>query len=195
MAGENSLFVNKNGNYGIGTTEPRTPLHVLGRISTGADFTSPGSVTFFPGDGYAWFHIDNGPKDNRPMGRLRFSYGGTTGDNEVMSILQNGNVGIGTSAPQSKLHVNGDVLVSGDIFLPGADCAENFNVQSLLEAEPGTVMVINAGGNLEPSSKAYDKRVAGVISGAGQFRPGIILDKSESDIARMPIAISLYTSF
>jgi hypothetical protein len=50
-------------------------------------------------------------------------------------------------------------------------------------------MVINADGLLEPSQQAYDTRVAGVISGAGKFRPGIILDSQDSDTGRMPIAL------
>jgi hypothetical protein len=65
------------GRVGVGFGQPRTQLHVLGRISSGADFTSAGAITFFPPDGFAWFHIDNGPAGGRPLGRMRFSFGGT----------------------------------------------------------------------------------------------------------------------
>jgi len=106
--GSKSLVIAPDGNVGIGTTEPRTPLHVLGRISTGADFTSAGAITFFPPDGFAWFHIDNGPAGGRPQGRLRISYGGTPGEHEIMSLDQSGNVGIGTSSPAAKLDVQSD---------------------------------------------------------------------------------------
>jgi hypothetical protein len=54
---------------------------------------------------------------------------------------------------------------------------------------PGTVMVLDEEGALEPSQRAYDKRVAGVISGAGDFKPGIVLDKQESRMNRMPVAL------
>lgn len=101
------MIINDSGNVGIGLLEPRTQLHVLGRISTGADFTSAGSITFFPPDGFAWFHIDNGPAGGRPTGRLRISHGGTPGAQEIISILQNKNVGIGTSTPAFKLDVAG----------------------------------------------------------------------------------------
>ncbi|GHO90351.1 hypothetical protein KSF_003990 [Reticulibacter mediterranei] len=84
--------VSANGNVAIGVVTPRTQLHVLGRISTGLDFSSAGAITFFPPDGLAWFHIDNGPAGGRPTGRLRFSFGGNPGDNEVMSIDQGRNV-------------------------------------------------------------------------------------------------------
>lgn len=83
----------------------------------------------------------------------------------------------------------GNVHVSGDIILTNADCAEDFDIDVTNCAEPGTVMVLNEDGALKPSYQAYDKRVAGVISGAGNYKPGIILDKQESNDGRMPIAM------
>lgn len=106
LGGGQILNLTTSGRVGIGIQEPRTPLHVLGRISTGADFTSAGAITFYPPDGFAWFHIDNGPAGGRPIGRLRISHGGNPGDNEIISILQNTNVGIGTINPQAKLHIS-----------------------------------------------------------------------------------------
>lgn len=98
-----------NSKVAIGFTEPRTQLHVLGRIATGLDFNSAGSITFYPPDGFAWFHIDNGPANGRAIGRLRISHGGNPGDQEIVSILQNMHVGIGTSAPSQRLEVAGNV--------------------------------------------------------------------------------------
>ena len=83
----------------------------------------------------------------------------------------------------------GDVLVTGDIQLINADCAEDFDIAGLDLVEPGTVMVIDSEGALRQSDRAYDKRVAGVISGAGGYKPGLILDKQESSNYRMPIAL------
>src|SRR5208337_1993897 len=56
--------------------------------------------------------------------------------------------------------------------------------------EPGTVMVIDREGALRPSEKSYDKRVAGVISGAGDLRPGITLDKQHDKANRLPLALT-----
>jgi hypothetical protein len=83
----------------------------------------------------------------------------------------------------------GDVEVTGDIRLINADCAEDFDISGTKEFEPGTVMVLNPEGALEESQQAYDKRVAGVISGAGDLKPGIVLDNRQSIGNRMPIAL------
>ena len=85
--------------------------------------------------------------------------------------------------------VSGKLTVSDDIVLANADCAEDFDIVGLDKVEPGTVMVIDADGALRQSDRAYDKRVAGVISGAGNYKPGIVLDKQESSKNRMPIAL------
>jgi len=85
----------------------------------------------------------------------------------------------------------GDVEVTGDVRLLGADCAEEFD-GGVHTAEPGTVMVLSSEDTLEPGSKAYDKRVAGVVSGAGGYKPGIILDKkqeSNNNRRRIPLAL------
>lgn len=101
------LVVREGGDVGIGLPDPRTQLHVLGQISTGLDFRSAGSITFYPPDGFAWFHIDNGPSE-RPIGQLRISHGPNPGANELVSVLQSGDVGIGRSNPEVKLHVTGN---------------------------------------------------------------------------------------
>jgi hypothetical protein len=73
--------------------------------------------------------------------------------------------------------VAGTLNVGGDVVLEGADCAEEFDLQSNADLDPGTVVVLDRNGALEPGWQAYDRKVAGVISGAGVFRPGMILDR------------------
>ena len=82
----------------------------------------------------------------------------------------------------------GNLNVTKDITLAAADCAEDFNV-GVNGVEPGTVMVLDGSGLLCPSEHGYDKRVAGVVSGAGDYRPGMILDRRDSSQPRMPIAL------
>lgn len=59
----------------------------------------------------------------------------------------------------------------------GSDLAERFEVSDGAAAEPGTVMVIDPDnpGHLMISTAAYDRKVAGVISGAGDVATGLVL--------------------
>jgi hypothetical protein len=85
--------------------------------------------------------------------------------------------------------VSGELAVGRDITLANADCAEDFEIAEPGMTEPGTVMVLGEHGLLEPSGRAYDKRVAGVISGAGAYKPGIVLDKQRGMPNRQPVAL------
>jgi hypothetical protein len=80
-------------------------------------------------------------------------------------------------------------LGTGDIHLGNGDCAEDFDVSGADKVEAGTVMVLGEDGTLSESQRAYDNRVAGVISGAGDYSPGIVLDKRESPGNRQPVAL------
>jgi hypothetical protein len=95
----------------------------------------------------------------------------------------------GVSQSGSAGYFKGDVLVTGDVKLVGGDCAERFDLKTLEMAEPGTVMVIDDSGALRRSNKAYDRAVAGVVSGAGAFKPGIVLDQREDNAGRTTIAL------
>ena len=83
----------------------------------------------------------------------------------------------------------GDVEVTGDIRLTNADCAEDFDIVDAENIDPGAVMVLSPEGGLQLSDRAYDKRVAGVISGAGDYKPGLILDKRPTGNPRKPVAL------
>src|SRR5262249_21338618 len=84
---------------------------------------------------------------------------------------------------------DGKVVVTNDIILSNADCAEDFDVTPSETVEPGTVMVLGEEGILHPNQQAYDKRVAGVVSGAGNYKPGLVLDKQQTQPGRQPIAL------
>jgi len=106
----------------------------------------------------------------------------------VFGSSKNGNAG----QFEGNVKVTGDVSVTGqltaaDVFLSGADCAEEFD--AVVGLEPGMVAVIDDEGRLGPCALAYDKCVVGVISGAGTYRPGIVLDRRPSNGLRAPIAL------
>lgn len=83
----------------------------------------------------------------------------------------NGNVGIGTYSPASKLHVVGDIRVDGNISAKYQDVAEW--VPSREKLAVGTVVVVDNKGvnHVLASSSAYDTCVAGVITA----QPGLLL--------------------
>jgi len=87
------------------------------------------------------------------------------------------------------LNVNRDINALGDIKLVGGDLAEEFDVVGDIEADPGSVVVLAGGDNVQVSGRPYDRRVAGVVSGAGNLRPGLILDR-KSGSGRRPLALS-----
>jgi hypothetical protein len=84
---------------------------------------------------------------------------------------------------------DGNVIVTGDVSFPGADCAEEFAIQAEAVAGPGTVMALSETGELVPCSAPYEKKVVGVIAGAGSLRPGIIMGRQHGGANRQPIAL------
>ena len=99
-------------------------------------------------------------------------------------------IGVRGEGGQYAGYFEGNVYVTGDVTLPGADCAEDFEAMAVEEIDPGTVMVINFHGALCQSTEAYDRRVAGVVSGAGQFKPGLVLGRQAGKANRLPIALT-----
>jgi hypothetical protein len=189
------LRIDSNGNVGIGTTTPRGTLDVNGRnayigtIPVALGHASSG----YPGIGYNFEAQADGDwkykvTDTAYMiglgqsHRMDFNYAplGTGGNlitwNTAMSIKNDGNIGIGTTTPDStsKLTVNGNVTVTGNIAAKYQDVAEWVPSSKAMLA--GTVVVLDTAhmNQVLPSLKAYDTRVAGVVSGM----PGIILGEA-----------------
>ena len=78
---------------------------------------------------------------------------------------------------------------TGEIKFDQADCAEEFEVEDST-IEPGTVLTLgDQPGRLRISDVPYDTRVAGVLSGAGDYRPAIVLDRKDGTTNRRPIAL------
>jgi hypothetical protein len=94
----------------------------------------------------------------------------------------------GKSEHGNAAYFEGDVLVTGDVKLLNGDVAELFAADPSTIAEPGTLMSLDQTGQVAPSSTAYDRKVIGVVAGAGQYRPGMILDSGLASDAH-PIAM------
>ena len=84
----------------------------------------------------------------------------------------------------------------------GADLSEEFDIKAAPDVEgdappqqvrPGSVVSIDPGnpGKLVVSGQAYDRRVAGIISGAGGVNPGMLMGQSGSIAAGShPVALT-----
>lgn len=98
--------------------------------------------------------------------------------------------GIGILARGAALagRFEGDVEVSGDIRMLNADCAEEFDIAADQSVEPGSVVIFGEAGELVPCSAPYDHRAAGIVSGAGAFKPALILDRQQR-LGRAPVAL------
>ena len=118
---------------------------------------------------------------------------GLNGEESSLSFAHpvDGHYTIMLDGRNNKLSV-GSVLIdgnAGDVILQNGDCAEDFEIVPAAEAEPGSVMTLNDSGQLELGTRPYDRRAAGVVSGAGEFKPGLILGRRAGWSERLPIAL------
>ena len=99
----------------------------------------------------------------------------------------NGEVVIKNSNDSETIKITGS---NGDIQFLNADVAEEFEIQPdcLPDVSPGTVVVVDESGELRPCDEDYDGRVVGIVAGAGQYRPGIVLDR-KGGRNRLPVAM------
>ncbi len=119
------MVIKGDGNVGIGTTNPLTKLHIAGttdaniiRIENTVTALSSGdtigAIQFFNNDTTddspnvaASIYATAGASGGSGSLRFKTTEPGTDGDpaTDTMIITNGGNVGIGTSSPQSKLHL------------------------------------------------------------------------------------------
>jgi hypothetical protein len=151
----------------------------------------PGHLTLRDQGDHERIHMDGGTGELRVRngaGKTMLQFSCSSAALWVGGTGQEGDVLVRNGDNKTTIHLDGQ---SGDIILSNADCAEEFDVSTLTEAAPGTVMVLGDHGQLEPCCCAYDARVAGVVSGAGDYKPGIVLDRQSGAPERPRVAIAL----
>jgi hypothetical protein len=179
-----TVHINSGGNIYLGGNGQDGDLVIFPSSSTNINdlnqatilLDGAGNLTIKDGKGIDIFHIDGGGAAMR-IG----PHGGITDKGGTFIVRSKGG--------SETIRLDGD---TGDVILQNADCAEEFDISDCINPmpiEPGTVMVMDSDGKLSQSSRPYDKRVAGVVSGAGGFKPGIILDRKISENQRIPLAI------
>ena len=150
-----------NGNVGIGTATPEVKLEVHG-----------GSDASLTGGGYAQFGAVDG-------------FNLLMDNNEIIARNDGSASTLYLNAPGGNVRVSGG---SGRLITPvieitgGSDLSEQFTVNGAITAEPGMVVCIDADrpGELIVSTQAYDRTVAGIISGAGGVNTGMLMGQRDS---------------
>ena len=160
-------------NIGIGTTGPITSLHVK-HSSSGVTPTNMRGL-----------FVENNGRGNT----FYVFQTATAGGGKSFSITNAGNVGIGTTNPQGMLDVKGKTTTKVLEITGGSDLSEQFDVaanysygtdSSPDQIQPGMVVSIDPEnpGQLVVASQAYDRKVAGIISGAGGVKPGMLMSQA-----------------
>ncbi|MBZ5509411.1 MAG: hypothetical protein LAO78_28490 [Acidobacteriia bacterium] len=183
----------QQGVMGHGTTDDATGVFgnstgrgcgVRGESSEGAAIQGR---SFSATEGLAGRFIGNGHVQGNPgtsSGDLRVEGTSSFGGDAKMGR----DVSIGGTLRGTAITCSGNVTAH-DVSLAGGDCAEEFDTAGTEKNDPGTVMVIDANGDLTPTRQPYDKHVAGVISGASELKAGIVLDRQSARRNRCVIAL------
>lgn len=120
--------------------------------------------------------------------RITVSMDGNAGSVVIGGGGRGGNLRLNDGTGRPSITMNGD---QGEVSFAGVtNGAMDFDVVNETEASPGTVMVQNEDGRLSQSTRPFDRRVVGVVSGLKETRPGLVLDRERGTLGRRPIALT-----
>jgi hypothetical protein len=138
----------------------------------GATADQGGQIDLYRGDGLLTVDIDSNEGGSQGAAIKLYDAAGAAGGNPTIELdADYGGAGIGRV-------ITDELQITG-----GCDLSEQFDVSAVDgPVEPGMVVSIDPQrpGELVVSSKPYDQKVAGIISGAGGIKPGMLMAQSGS---------------
>jgi hypothetical protein len=142
--------ITRNGNVGIGNTNPTNTLDIsdnetgLLALRGSSPFGTSLSLINSTAGGDAWALISTGASNGEGAGKLMIS-------DQVprMTIDTNGNVGIGTVNPTRKLEVNGSASVGGTFLAAGMTSVGTLRYASDFTANPARTFDIVSGAAID----------------------------------------------
>ena len=178
--GGNTILNSGGGNVGVGLTSPATKLSVFSNFYGIAHTDGTVNLSTFLNSAGGWI----GTTSNHSLNFF------TNDGGQSMTVTPAGNVGIGTINPTQKLHVAGTIRTSVLQVTAGSDLAENFETEATVK--PGMVVAIDPlnTGKLVLARGAYNRRVAGIVSGANNLSAGMLLPDLKESTDSMPVALS-----
>ena len=164
--GNNSLVIAQNSYVGVGTSSPQNKLHVVGDVIIDGGAKSLQLKPASSDHVFMEFYADSQNPDTR-SGYIGYSPAGAN-DLRITNQMTEGDILLDPGS-------SGLVVVNKLKITGGSDLAEPFPISRILEE--GTVVIIDESnpGHLIESTHPYDKRVAGIVSGAGGIEPGLTL--------------------
>jgi uncharacterized protein (UPF0264 family) len=175
--GQITLIIEDGGYVGIGTTNPVEMLDVNGNAKVSGS-VSANSVYISGGDLY----FEGSPVQLPYILQSKWTY-----DNVTESLYWNlGNVGIGTTHPSDKLHINGGLFVNGDINLNNSNInvgTGNVTASTFTGTATRVSNSINIGSYLTGDN--FDGSSASTISVDGTITPDsdkVVIRDSSSNI-------------
>lgn len=199
-------------NYGAGGEHSSGRLGFLGGRDYGVygtnDRTTPRRWGYIGGDQYAVFGRATGPVTGGHAGHFEANgtdyigvyaeAGGPNGRGGEFTVTGRGAHAVHATATHYSQHAgyfDGRVRVTV-LEVAGADLSENFRVSATREdvaPSPGMVVSIDPDqvGDLIVSAGSYDRRVAGIISGARDVKPGVLMGAAGDDASPyLPVALT-----
>lgn len=166
VAGPGGVVV--EGNVGIGTTHPTSKLQVVGETTTTTLYASQHATI-----GQLW----------------------AQGDGYVQGETRTDSLTVAGAVDAANLNVSGTTTTTEVVITGGSDIAEPVGIGPGGRIPAGSIVIADSDvpGNVRLSDCPYDRRVLGVISGAGGLNPGLTLTQvAPSNSALLAITGRVY---